>query len=318
MELSIVIVNYRNSEVTKNCVASIVQFAKDISYEIIVVDNSPENETEGVLKEVFSDLVYIENENLGFGHANNKGMNVAKGKFLLLLNSDTELIDNSLAKCVGQLKEINRQTNNYAMLGCQLLNVDHSFQHSFFPFLRDTVFLLLKTTNPVFYRIFNIGLHYRCEQQTKEVGDISGAFMLLNREIYEETGGFDTDFFLFYEESDWCRNRIRRHYKIFYYPHAKVIHIGASSTPTTKAQVQKLISQGLFWYKKGKVKYVGFLVVQMINLLTFFAMSLLNKKYVKDRSNVIQASRYWFYDVFKYSKEINSNNHPLIYRSFFR
>ncbi len=318
MDLSIIIVNYKNLDVTKKCIASIVQFTKGLQYEIIVVDNSPTADSKFLLHKVEPNLIYLESQNLGFGHANNKGMNVAQGSYILLLNSDTELIENSLLKCVNKLNAINRETNSSAMLGCQLINKDHSFQHSFFPFLKDSVFLLLRCTNPIFYKMFRTDLYYQYESNLKKVGDISGAFMMFNRELFEITKGFDTDFFMYYEESDWCRNRIKKHFGIYYFPETKVIHIGSSSTKSTNAEVQRLVSQGLFWYKKGKFKYLGFLLVQMINLLTFLVVGLSNKKYIKDFNNVIKASRYWVYDIFNYTTEINSNKQPLMYRSFFR
>jgi len=317
MDLSIVIVNYKNLEVTLKCIKSIELFTKELTYEIIVIDNTPNtNSKTCLLENANSSLTYIESENLGFGRANNKGMSKAKGDFILLLNSDTELIDNSLLACINELKRINGKTQKPAMLGCQLLNQDLSYQHSYFPFLNDSIFLFLKCSNPIFYRIFGISKYYQSVDTTMKVGDISGAFMLLNKEIYNVTKGFDEDFFMYYEESDWCRNRIRNHFNIYYFPYAKIIHIGASSTTSDRANVQKLISQGLFWYKKGKIKYYRFLCAQFINVMTFIGLSLINKNYLLKIGAILKAFPYWTVQMFHYKTKMNSNTKPLIYKHF--
>ena len=231
MDVSIIIVNYNTEILLKQCVNSIYQHAKDISYEIIVIDNASTDGSCEMLKDIFPNVVLIESkENLGFGKANNVGVKKALGNFLFLLNSDTVLIENSI-KILKEFLE-NTAIVNVAVVGCKLLDVNKNTHISYgnFPSLYQELFEF--GFSKIFRNYFSKKLSPSVidnGSELKEVDFIMGADMFLRKSIFEEIGGFDEDFFLYYEETEFCFRLKRLGYKILWNPNTSIIHyIGAS------------------------------------------------------------------------------------------
>src|SRR3989337_3855070 len=127
MELSVIIVNWNTKKLLEDCLRSIFKFTKDIKFEVIVVDNGSKDGSQAMVKEKFPQVKLILNkDNLGFTKANNQGIKVAKGKYVLLLNSDTYLIENSLSKLVKKAESL----SSLGALGPLLLSEDRSIQQS--------------------------------------------------------------------------------------------------------------------------------------------------------------------------------------------
>lgn len=318
MMLSIIIINFNTPTITSNCLSTIYNHIKNVAFEVILIDNFPKLDYKQQFMEKFPKIRYTAcSKNLGFGRANNLGMKQAKGKYILLLNSDTLLIDNSLEKCIEFLD--NEENQNIAMLGCKLLNEDRSYQPSFYPYFKNNFINYCISNNPLLSKLFDVKNDYKAPQTPKTVGDISGAFMLLRKEVFEQTKGFDPDFFLYYEESDWCRNRILKNYKILYYPQAAIIHLGGKSAPKDIMAFQAEVSQGLFWYKAGWINFVGFILFNLANLL-FFALQYLitspsNKAAIKFRFKIMRAAiSYWLFEIPKYPRKFGSRKTPLVYK----
>lgn len=318
MDLSIIIVNFNTPQVTLHCIQSIHQHCAGIEYEIVLVDNFPKADYQPIFTSAFPTIRYIlSKENIGFGRANNLGMRTAKGKHFLLLNSDTVVFDDSIQQCLNYLQEASAASTG--LLGCRLLNADGSYQPSFYPFTKNDFFNHCIANNPLLYKLFNRRDTFIETKTIKKVGDISGAFMLLKAEVYQTTGGFDPDFFLYYEESDWCRNRILKTYDIIYYPHAAITHLGGQSAPKDFMQIQAKISQGLFWYKKGTMPYLGFLLFELCNLPFFILQWLLapqrnNKTAIfKSINAVLKAMPYWLFNIPRYKQKFGSRSVALIY-----
>ena len=242
MDLSIIIVNYNVKEFLQNLLHSIDKAAQNISHEIIIVDNASDDGSIEFLQQKFPKVKLIINkENLGFGKANNIGMKAAKGKYLLLLNPDTLLSENLLHEMITFLD----RTPEAGMTGCKILNPDgtlqlacrRSFPGPWTSFCKVTGLSTLFPKSKLFARY---NLTYLDENQTYEVDAISGSFMMMRREVYEKTGGFDEDFFMYGEDLDLCYRIQKEGYKVFYVHSAQIIHYKGESTKRSSIDDIKL------------------------------------------------------------------------------
>lgn len=328
MQLSIIIINYNTTDVTLNCLKSIKKYQSgfNFKFEIILVDNAPIKDCKNDFLEIFSDLIYLHSqENIGFGRANNWGMSIAKGKNFLLLNSDTILIDSSLNVSIEYLNS--NAAADIGLIGCKLLNEDGTYQHSYYPFTNNSLFNYFKSNNPILNKIFKVNKLFVENNNIIQVGDVSGAFMLLRAEVYHNTKGFDPDFFLYCEETEWCRNRIAKKYKIEYFPKTQIIHLGGKSAPQNMMATQSAIASYLFWYKCSWYQYLGYFVFYTLNILTLIIINpFIQKGNRQNLSALIKNYRIsTYYAIFKipqFSKKFGARPQGLFYKAasslFFR
>ncbi len=319
MQLSIIIINFNTPEYTIGCLNSIKLHAQrfNFSYEIVLIDNAPKQDNKAQFESCVPSLNYIKSDlNIGFGRANNLGMEAAIGKYFLLLNSDTILIDDSLNNCISYMEQDKEEKTG--LLGCKLLNEDLSYQHSFYPFVQNTLLNYFKGNNPLLSKIYNTNRLFKESSETIKVGDVSGAFMLLRRSVFQSLNGFDPDFFLYCEETEWCRNRIGKHYDIVYYPHSQIVHFGGKSAPREPMLVQSAISEYLFWYKCGMSKYLLFIFFNSVNLLYFFLQYPFTKS--QNKASVFgfirryfKAVPYWLFNIPAYKNKFSARKEALIY-----
>lgn len=210
MELSIIIVNYNTSKLTSECVDSIKRYPPKKTYEIIVVDNGSDEKLS--LKN--DKLKIIRNEqNLGFSKANNQGIAVAKGKYILLLNSDTTVKSNSL----NSLLEFAGEKTDAAVIAPRLLNTDGSIQPSVFKL--PTLWLTIRQ-----YWFGEKGLLDKYIPTTNTVEEAVMAAYLITPKCLKEVGLLDERYFFFFEDFDYARRIMRAGLKIYYLPDAEVIH----------------------------------------------------------------------------------------------
>ncbi len=220
-----VILSYNTAKVTQKCLEHLYT-SKDVFFETIVVDNDSKDESVEIIKKHFPQVKLIESkENLGFARGNNLGMSRALGKYILLLNSDCFVDPYTIKRCLDLQKDV---------LGCKLLNPDGSIQSSwgFFPSLRRVLQLMLFIDNLPVVRKFVDSIHIRDVaryENTRLVDWVMGAFILLKKEVFEKTRGFDEGFFMYGEEVEWL-NRIKKMgYEVWYTPTAQATHIGRAS-----------------------------------------------------------------------------------------
>ncbi|MBI4215250.1 MAG: glycosyltransferase family 2 protein [Parcubacteria group bacterium] len=250
MDLSIIIVSWKVKDLLKKCLNSIFEQTKGLEFEVIVIDNDSRDGTAEMVKRDFPAVNFVESkENLGFAKANNIGILKAKGRYTLLLNPDTEILDGALDKCVQYLDK----HPEAGALGCKLLYPDGSLQESCrrFPAFWDQFFVLLKLHN-FFPNWGPIGRYYMKDfkyDRVEEVDQIMGAFMLARREIFERIGYLDERFFAWFEEVDWCRRVKEAGMKIIFYPDAVVIHHKGQSF-NQYFQRQWLFDKSLLYYFK--------------------------------------------------------------------
>ncbi len=230
-DVSVIIINYNQFNLLENCIKSLVEKTSGIEYEIIVVDNGS---TEGNVEEItskFASVRLIKNtDNIGFSAANNQGAEVAEGNYLLILNNDTEFIENSIKIvydfATSQSKEI--------VVGIKLLNEDGSMQESVYDY---TTVWNSFTENFFLYKLFprsklfnKYYQNYHNYSDAVEAGVVKGAFLFISKKSFEKLNGFDERFFFFGEELDLCCRFNKEIGKVFYYPLTSIIHIGGAAT----------------------------------------------------------------------------------------
>ncbi len=265
MDLSIIIVNYNTREFLYKTISSIYVNIKDIQVEIIVSDNGSSDGSKEYIKAQFEKLIWISNnENLGFSKANNIAIKKAKGRYILILNSDTAIIDDCLNKC----KEYMDKFSNVGALGCKVVlpngSLDLACRRSFptpeVSFYRMTNLSKLFPKSKVFGKY---NLTYLDEDKVYEVDSIVGAFMMLRREVVDQVGLLDEDFFMYGEDVDWCYRIKQAGWKIMYYPKAKIIHYKGGSTDKRNPKLiyEFYRAMILFYDKHYKSKYPIFVTL---------------------------------------------------------
>lgn len=239
--LSLVIVNWNTREALRNCLASLFEQSGALALEVIVVDNASTDDSLDMLKADFPQVRVIANTiNLGFARACNQGMRVARGSLLLLLNSDTYVRDDVIARMAAYL--LSRP--DVAMAGCQLQYPDGRLQH--------TAFRSLSILRSLFEDLWVYKLlpaakgadmllgGYWPGDSEKEVDWLAGAFMMLRREVFLQTGGFAEEFFMYGEDSEWCMRIRRAGGRIIFNPLGVVYHIGSLSSDLEWTQKERL------------------------------------------------------------------------------
>ena len=234
MDLSIIVVNYRTYDLTRQTIESILKRKHPFSYEVFLVDNASGDGSLERLKEHFQEnekIRFIENkENRGFAHANNQALKEANSDYILLLNSDTVVLDSCLERCIEHIKK----DEKIGALGCKVLlpdgKLDKACRRSFptvgVSFCRMTG---LSRIFPKSKRFGRYNLTYLDENETYEVDCIVGAFMLVRSKTIEEVGLLDESFFMYGEDIDWCYRMKAKNWKVVYYSDAQIIHCKGGS-----------------------------------------------------------------------------------------
>lgn len=278
-DLSIIIINYKTPDLTIRCIESVYATTK-CNFEIIVVDNASCDDSKDRIYSQFPQVVWIQNEeNVGFGRANNIGVANARGSYLLLLNSDMVVTENAIDHCLVVVK--NNAT--IGVLGCKLVNEDGSLQNSVY---HDVVsYKSLMNQNVVFVKIFG-EKSYR-----DKIVAIMGSFMIVSKELYKEIGGFDPDFFMYFEEIDMCRRIIEKGYSINYDDAVYAYHKHGASSPNNKKRLRQVYaSQMLMVFKhKGFFGYLLYNLLLVNNLALNAVVSLFRKQYRKGVKDVFNA-----------------------------
>ncbi len=235
MILSVVIVSYNVKTFLEQCLRSVLKAAEGIESEIFVVDNNSVDGTEAMLMAKFSCLPNIHlifnRENLGFSKANNQALRRCRGRYVLVLNPDTLVQEDTFRKMIAFME----QDPTIGAAGCKLLNADGSFQLSCrrsFPTPEVSFYKIigLSTLFPQSRRFARYNLTYLPIDATYEVDALMGAFMFIRREALEQVGLFDESFFMYGEDLDLCYRIKQAGWKIYYYHETQIIHYKGEST----------------------------------------------------------------------------------------
>jgi GT2 family glycosyltransferase len=238
--LSIVIVSWNTCDALRTCLRS-VKAHSDAEVQIVVVDNASGDDSVQMVRREFPDVQMVVNDsNRGFAVASNQGMRAAKGTFLLLLNSDTYVVDDVIVRLARHLEE----RPEIAVASCQLRYPDGRAQHtaaralSIFRSLFEDLWLY-KLVSPRLRDEMLLGAFWNGASE-REVDWLAGAFMMLRHEVFEQSGGFDEDFFMYGEDCEWCMRLRRSGYRIFYIPLGAVTHVGSVSSDQSWNEQQRM------------------------------------------------------------------------------
>jgi GT2 family glycosyltransferase len=273
MDLSIIIITWNSQEFIQNCLDSIFLSQRNFESEVIMVDNGSSDQTTKIIETLYPQVNLIQNKkNLGYAKANNQGIEESQGKYVLLLNPDTQVLENSLA-LVYEFMEENPQVG---ALGPKLLNPDKTIQPSVreFPTFSTLIweFSGLSRLFPK-SRIFGRWrMGYFAFDQTREVDQPMGSCLMLRRETLEEVGILDENFPMFFNDVDLC-NRIKNaEWKIYFYPRAEVIHQKGASTSQVKRRMIWLSHLAFFrFFRKHKTGLINRLLLYLLCIPLFLS-----------------------------------------------
>ena len=225
MELSILIVNFNTQDLLRSCLRSIYSTIRNISYEILVVDNASADGSVEMVRREFPRIHLMENaKNRGFGAANNQGFAVMNGDYALLLNTDTILTENA----VSELFSFMQKHPDAAMACGQLLNADGSKQNSIASFLSIWTILFNLPLLEIFFPRRFPSKRY-AHQNPIEIDSGIGACLMVRKKAIQEIGLFDERYFFFYEETDWAFRMKTAGWKIYHVPSAFIYHLQGQS-----------------------------------------------------------------------------------------
>ncbi|MFH0779530.1 MAG: glycosyltransferase family 2 protein [Parcubacteria group bacterium] len=287
--LSIIIVNWNVIDLLTRLLDSIFQYTERVEYEVIVVDNNSIDGSVNVLKIKYKDqinaglLKIINNDyNAGFAKANNQGMRISQGEYLLFMNPDMELIDSNYLKLIDFMKA----SPNVGICACRLTFGDHTIQANIKadPDLGSQILIMLKLHHflswlPCLKKYLQKDFDY---SQNKYVEQAMGAFIFTKKEIMEKLGGWDESYPLWWEDVELCKKMRGSGYEIVYVPSVEAIHYGGQSfvqAPTF--QKQKRFNKGmLIYFKKHHAKFAYFIlyILQPVNLFLTLLVKIFNVK----------------------------------------
>lgn len=233
IDVSIIIVSYNTRKLLKKCLASIKKHTKEVNYEVIVVDNaSTDGSVDAISNFQFpvSNFHLIRNgKNLGFARANNQGVERAKGRYILLLNSDTKLKDDTISEMIMWMDG----HKNVGIATCRLVNPDGETQATggYFPnLLRIFLWASFLDDLPLISRIFgSFHPHGSFFKKARRQDWVTGAFFLVRREAADTLGGLDEKFFMYVEEVDYCFRARKAGWEVWYVPEASIVHEAGAS-----------------------------------------------------------------------------------------
>jgi len=232
MTLSIIIVNYNVRRFLENALTSIRKGAEGLDAELFVVDNASNDGSIEMVKEKFPEVRLIANtSNLGFARANNQALELVRGRYILLINPDTVLQEDTLPVMLRFMEE----HPDAGLAGCKILNPDGSFQlscrRSFpTPWVSFTRVFGLSSLFPGSKLFGRYNLTYLDPDGTYPVDAVSGSFMFLSRRAYERVGGLDEEFFMYGEDLDYCFRIQKAGFRVYYVHGTQIVHFKGEST----------------------------------------------------------------------------------------
>lgn len=244
-DLSIVVVNWNTIDLLRDALASVFDNPGGVRAEVIVIDNASADGSADMVAEHFPQAILIRNtENRGFAAANNQGFLVATGRHILLLNSDTVVLGGVLGASVRYLDAHPR----VGAMGCRVLNPDRTMQPtcSMWPSLLNLVLLtsgLWKRRWPRFLGRYQMADWPRDSERSVE--SITGCYLMLRREVYEQIGPLDEAFFFFGEETDWCRRMREAGWELKFAPVGEIIHHGSVSARKLNHRRDLLLTEAM-------------------------------------------------------------------------
>lgn len=237
--LSIVIVNWNTRDLLEGCLRSIGNETL-VSHEIWVVDNGSSDGSADMVRDEFPGVRLIANAgNRGFAAANNQAFPLCQGEYVLLLNSDTIVLDGALDRMVAFM----HPNPHVGALGCKLLNADGTLQPSAHHFYGTWRSLIENRLVQMVWRRRHAHtpfLTFWDHGSVREVDWVCGAVLMVRREVLHRAGGLDEDFFMYGEEIDWQWRMKRANRRVFFMPNAQIVHFGGASSSQAVSHMRRL------------------------------------------------------------------------------
>lgn len=285
MKLSIIIVNYNVKHFLEQCLHSVYKATHKISAEVFVVDNNSVDGSCVMVQDKFPEVILIENkDNVGFSKANNQAMRISKGEYVLLLNPDTVVEEDTFTKSVQFMDE----TPDAGGLGVKMIDG----KGSFLPESKRG----LPTPMVAFYKIFGLSsifpnskvfskyhLGYLSDNEIHEIEILAGAFMLMRKTTLDKVGLLDEDYFMYGEDIDLSYRITKGGYKNYYYPKTTIIHYKGESTKKGSINYVRVFYNAMIifarkHFSKGNANLFSF----FINLAIYFrALIAIANRFVK-------------------------------------
>lgn len=277
--LSVVIVSFNTRQILSDCLASLFRFSPGENFEVIVVDNASADGSPAMVKKDFPQVrLLVNRRNLGFGRANNQGAALARGEFILLLNSDTLVRPESLALLLA----FARRQPRLGALGPGLLNADGTPQASAgsFPDLWVSFKMLF---GEHFFPFCRVRFAY---SRSRAVDWVVGAALLIKREVFRQVGGFDEKIFMYMEEVELCYRLKKAGFENFFYPEPKIVHLGGQSSVSGKKDPILNIYRGLLYFYRRHYSPLALSVLKLMlkakASLGWFLGCLTGRQYLKE------------------------------------
>lgn len=248
MDLSYIIVSYKDKEFLERAIKSIQKNSEGLNYEILVIDNDNSEELKEYISIAFKDVKYIASKrNYGYAKALNEGSKFAKGEIICLMNADVEFMDNKIKQLCLRFQE----NNNIGIIAPKLINGDGSLQISWgaSPSILNEAFIKLRNF------LYKYGM-IRKIMENKSNNEFypewaTAACLFIKKDVWKILDGFDDNFFLYYEDCDFCIRARQKGFKILYYPYLRLIHyLGKSKGKNKKEALLQAKRSQIYFYKK--------------------------------------------------------------------
>lgn len=255
-DVSVIIVSYNTRELTLECLRSVYAQTRDVTFEVFVVDNASADGSAAAIAAEFPQVHLIANaDNRGFAAANNQALRLARGRYFLLLNPDTLVLENAIGKMTAYMDA----HPDVGIAGCQVLIDEHTVQQTCFRFPNPWLHLLRATGLPALFprsAVLNPDRYGGWQRDSeRDVEVVSGMFLMVRRKAVEQIGLMDEDYFVYAEEADWCF-RFRRHgWCCRFTPVARIIHRDGGSHSTRQVSAQMFVQQQksvLIFHRKNR------------------------------------------------------------------
>ncbi|MCM8796410.1 MAG: glycosyltransferase family 2 protein [Candidatus Omnitrophica bacterium] len=252
MDLSVIIVSWNVRDFLKRCLESLYRYTVGIEFEVFVVDNNSYDASPDMVRQSFSQVNLIVNkDNLGFAKANNQALTFCSGRYILFLNPDTELLDNSL-KLMVDFMDTHPEAS---AAGCKLIYSDGSLQHScrhfpsLFTDLMEKLYLDYVFPQSPFFNFYRMGLWPH--DTLRKVDVPYGACIIIRKQAIDILGGMDERFFMYYDEIDLCYRIKQTGGSVYFIPDINIVHHAnrSSSQVSLETQQYKYRSKLLFFKK---------------------------------------------------------------------
>tara|TARA_R110002124_G_scaffold287282_1_gene472221 strand:+ start:3100 stop:4302 length:1203 start_codon:yes stop_codon:yes gene_type:complete len=287
-DISIIIVNYRVKNYISLLLDSINKAKKDLKIEIFIVDNNSQDDSIEYLSRYHQDIIFIKNENnKGFGKANNQALEQVSGTYTLIINPDTILEEDSLS----ELKKFMDLNSDCGAAGLRMINPDGTFAKECkrsVPTLKSAIFRVLGLdsvfpNNKLFGERY---LSWLSQSEVAKVPVISGAGMFWRTNLLKDLNGFDEDFFMYGEDDDLCFRVQNTEFNIQYFPPAQLLHFKGESEVSLGIKNLKKVNSGLIHFfkkhyqeKYNKISYWLISIAFYLRLMIiYFKMLLIKEK----------------------------------------